>query len=320
MGLLILAVVILAPSLSSLIQQRQQIADQQKAVDELSAQVNDLKEQRARWNDPSYIRSQARDRLYYVMPGEVSYLVIDDRPPAAKAADDDPGQLETPEDPDRLDRHAVRLLHGRRSEPGDTGSARRHRDRTGQHSHPDPHPRRLNMTTPPFDPVTAEDIATVSAQLGRPARNVVGIAARCVCGRPTVVSTAPRLDDGTPFPTLYYLTHPAATAAMSQLEATQVMNEYNAMLEEDADLREQYAAAHEAYLADRESIAVVEEIAGISAGGMPVRVKCLHALGAHALAAGPGRQPHRRPRPRRAPTGRPPCASASSASMIRSRR
>ncbi|MFF1878615.1 septum formation initiator family protein [Leifsonia sp. NPDC058230] len=84
MGLLILAVVILAPSLSSLIQQRQQIGDQQKAVDELSAQVTDLKEQRTRWNDPSYIRSQARDRLYYVMPGEVSYLVIDDRPPAAK--------------------------------------------------------------------------------------------------------------------------------------------------------------------------------------------------------------------------------------------
>ncbi|WP_431277689.1 FtsB family cell division protein [Leifsonia poae] len=90
MGLLVVAVLILAPSLSSLIQQRQQIADQQKAVDALSAQVNGLKEQRARWNDPSYIRSQARDRLYYVMPGEVSYLVIDDRPPAAKAADNAP--------------------------------------------------------------------------------------------------------------------------------------------------------------------------------------------------------------------------------------
>jgi hypothetical protein len=57
------------------------------------------------------------------------------------------------------------------------------------------------MTRPPFDPVTDADIAAVSEQLGRPARNVVGIAARCVCGRPTVVSTAPRLDDGTPFPT-----------------------------------------------------------------------------------------------------------------------
>ena len=87
MGLLILAVVVLAPTAQSLISQRQQISDQQKAVDALSGQVADLKEQRARWNDPSYIRAQARDRLYYVMPGEVSYLVIDDRPPAAQTTD-----------------------------------------------------------------------------------------------------------------------------------------------------------------------------------------------------------------------------------------
>jgi hypothetical protein len=139
--------------------------------------------------------------------------------------------------------------------------------------------------------VTDEDIAVVSSQLGRPARDVVGIAARCVCGRPTVVSTAPRLADGTPFPTFYYLTHPAATAAMSALEATQVMVEYNDLLASDEEVRQQYAAAHEQYLADRESIAVVDEIAGISAGGMPSRVKCLHALAAHALAAGPGVNP-----------------------------
>lgn len=147
------------------------------------------------------------------------------------------------------------------------------------------------MTTPPFETVTAEDIRAVSAQLGRPARNVVGIAARCVCGAPTVVSTSPRLDDGTPFPTFYYLTHPAATAAVSALEATQVMNEYNDLLADDDALRSGYAEAHAAYLADRESIAVVPEIAGISAGGMPVRVKCLHALVGHTLAAGPGVNP-----------------------------
>ncbi|MET4638963.1 DUF501 domain-containing protein [Mycetocola sp. 2940] len=147
------------------------------------------------------------------------------------------------------------------------------------------------MTTPPFETVTADDIRAVSAQLGRPARNVVGIAARCVCGAPTVVSTAPRLDDGTPFPTFYYLTHPAATAAVSTLEATRVMNEFNDDLAADAELLAAYAAAHAAYLADRESIAVVPEIANISAGGMPVRVKCLHALVGHALAAGPGVNP-----------------------------
>ncbi|UFS59783.1 DUF501 domain-containing protein [Subtercola endophyticus] len=147
------------------------------------------------------------------------------------------------------------------------------------------------MTTPPFDAPTEADIATVSAQLGRPARNVLGIAARCVCGAPTVVATAPRLDDGTPFPTLYYLSHPAATAAMSDLEATQVMPELQDLLTSDEAVGDAYRAAHAQYLADRESIAIVLEIAGISAGGMPVRVKCLHALAAHALAAGPGVNP-----------------------------
>jgi len=147
------------------------------------------------------------------------------------------------------------------------------------------------VTTPPFDPPTERDVAVVSAQLGRPARDVVGISARCVCGNPTVVSTSPRLADGTPFPTFYYLTHPAATAAISQLEATQVMAEYNDLLAEDEQVREAYAAAHRAFLADRESVGSVPEIAGISSGGMPARVKCLHALAAHSLAAGPGVNP-----------------------------
>jgi hypothetical protein len=106
-----------------------------------------------------------------------------------------------------------------------------------------------------------------------------------------VVATAPRLEDGTPFPTLYYLSHPAATAALSFLEATQVMNEYNQMLADNEDLRAHYRSAHESFLADREMIGVVPELAGVSSGGMPVRVKCLHALAAHALAAGPGVNP-----------------------------
>jgi uncharacterized protein len=147
------------------------------------------------------------------------------------------------------------------------------------------------VSTPPFEAVSAEDVRIVSRQLGRPARDVIGIAARCACGAPTVVATAPRLADGTPFPTLYYLSHPAATAALSHLEATQVMNELNELLASDAELRERYAAVHRAYLADRESIRRVPELDGISAGGMPARVKCLHALAAHSLAAGPGVNP-----------------------------
>ncbi|MDR2996573.1 MAG: DUF501 domain-containing protein [Microbacterium sp.] len=146
------------------------------------------------------------------------------------------------------------------------------------------------MTTPPFAAPTPAEIAVVSAQLGRTARGVVGIAARCVCGNPTVVATSPRLDDGSPFPTFYYLTHPAATAAMSTLEAEHVMPELAAMLD-DEEVAAQYLRAHQAFLADRAQFGDVPEIAGVSSGGMPTRVKCLHALAGHALAAGPGVNP-----------------------------
>jgi uncharacterized protein len=147
------------------------------------------------------------------------------------------------------------------------------------------------VTTPPFPPVSETDLTVLRSQLGRPARNVVGIAARCVCGNPTVAATAPRLADGTPFPTFYYLTHPGATSALSTLEAGQVMRALAEELASNAALADAYQHAHESYLRDRERFGVVEEIEGISAGGMPTRVKCLHALAAHALAAGPGVNP-----------------------------
>ena len=146
------------------------------------------------------------------------------------------------------------------------------------------------MTTPPYSPVSDADLAVLRAQLGRPARGVIGIAARCVCGNPTVVATSPRLPDGSPFPTFYYLTHPAATAAMSTLEADHVMRELSDELA-DEEVAEAYQRAHEAYLRDRAAYGEPDEIAGISAGGMPSRVKCLHALAGHALAAGPGVNP-----------------------------
>ena len=147
------------------------------------------------------------------------------------------------------------------------------------------------MSRPPFAPVGERDVAVVSAQLGRPARDVVGIPARCVCGAPTVVATRPRLSNGTPFPTLYYLSHPAATAAVSRLEADGRMAEFTALLTEDSDLARQYRAAHEAYLSDRRTLLDVPEIDDYSAGGMPTRVKCLHALVGHSLAVGPGINP-----------------------------
>jgi hypothetical protein len=133
-----------------------------------------------------------------------------------------------------------------------------------------------------------DDIAAISRQLGRSPRGRMEVAYRCPCGDPAVVRTHPRLDDGSPFPTLYYLTCPRASAACSRLESGGVMRDMETRLTEDVDLRDSYIAAHETYLRERESLEYVEEISGVTAGGMPDRVKCLHVLLAHSLAVGPG--------------------------------
>lgn len=137
------------------------------------------------------------------------------------------------------------------------------------------------------EPMTAADEGAVTAQLQRSPRGVVGVAYRCPCGKPAVVATQPRLNDGSPFPTTYYLSCPRATSACSTLEAQGVMAEMAERLASDPELATAYRRAHEAYLADRNALGDVPEIAGVSAGGMPERVKCLHALVGHALAAGP---------------------------------
>jgi hypothetical protein len=139
--------------------------------------------------------------------------------------------------------------------------------------------------------MNAADEATVAAQLQRSPRGVMGIAYRCPCGKPAVVITSPRLPDGTPFPTTYYLTCPRAVAACSTLESQGLMAEMNHRLQHDHDLAVGYRRAHEQYLADREQLDSVPEIAAVSAGGMPDRVKCLHALVAHSLAVGNGVNP-----------------------------
>ena len=140
----------------------------------------------------------------------------------------------------------------------------------------------------PITKATPEDLEEMQHQLGRPMRDVLGIAARCVCGKPMVVQTSPRLSHGEPFPTFYYLTHPATSAALSGLEADGFMALLQEGLALDKELAANYLAAHESYLAEREEIDKVPELVGISAGGMPTRVKCLHALAAHSLAKGFG--------------------------------
>jgi hypothetical protein len=120
--------------------------------------------------------------------------------------------------------------------------------------------------------IEARDASTVERQLGRPPRGMRRVAHRCPCGLPDVVETSPRLDDGTPFPTLYYLTCPRARSAVGRLEAHGMMAEMTARLRSDADLATGYAAAHRAYVAAREAIEEVPEIAGVSAGGLSDRL------------------------------------------------
>ncbi|MCT7657315.1 DUF501 domain-containing protein [Mycobacterium deserti] len=137
--------------------------------------------------------------------------------------------------------------------------------------------------------VEQPDLDAVARQLGREPRGVLDIAYRCPNGEPGVVKTAPRLPDGTPFPTLYYLTHPVLTAAASRLESSGLMREMSERLQTDADVAAAYRRAHESYLAERDAIDPLGTT--FSGGGMPDRVKCLHVLIAHSLAKGPGVNP-----------------------------
>ena len=151
------------------------------------------------------------------------------------------------------------------------------------------------MTDPGPLAISPADAAAVAAQLGRPPRGWFSVAHRCRCGLPDVVQTAPRLPDGTPFPTLYYLTCPRASAAAGRLEASGMMAAMMARLATDETLRRAYQAAHLDYLARRDEAARACGIRPLpagtqSAGGMPTRVKCLHALMAHELAV-PGANP-----------------------------
>jgi hypothetical protein len=139
--------------------------------------------------------------------------------------------------------------------------------------------------------ISDDDVAAVEQQLGRRPRSIHEVGHRCPCGNPDVVTTEPRLDDGTPFPTTYYLTCPRAASRIGTLEASGLMKEMQDRLGTDPELAASYAAAHEAYLAARTAIGEVPEIAGTSAGGMPDRVKCLHVLAGQSLAQGRGVNP-----------------------------
>lgn len=137
--------------------------------------------------------------------------------------------------------------------------------------------------------ITPADREAVTAQLGRAPRALLSVVHRCPCGLPSVVRTHPRLPDGTPFPTLYYLTCRRLTGLVSTVEASGAMRTMTDRLACDPQLAQRYLAAHESYLAERDALEPLGT--QISAGGMPDRVKCLHVHVAHALARGPGHNP-----------------------------
>jgi hypothetical protein len=155
--------------------------------------------------------------------------------------------------------------------------------------------RKAGKGTASVERMDERDTVVVAAQLGREPRGVRAVAHRCPCGLPDVIETAPRLPDGTPFPTLYYLTCPKAASAIGTLEASGLMREMTARLATEPDLAERYRAAHRDYRRRRDAAARQDGLEPLpedtqTAGGMPDRVKCLHALVAHELAA-PGTNP-----------------------------
>ena len=132
-----------------------------------------------------------------------------------------------------------------------------------------------------MDGVAADERGVVEAQLGREPRGDVTVAVRCEYGLPMVVRTPPELESGEPFPTLYWLTCPLAIRDLSALEHAGRMRDLNARLGAEPALAHAYADAHERYRRDRDG---GDHGKDDSAGGMPGRVKCLHALYAHELA------------------------------------
>jgi hypothetical protein len=152
------------------------------------------------------------------------------------------------------------------------------------------------VTDSPPSYIDPAEVAAILAQITRRPRGIDSIGHRCPCGNPDVVTSAPRLPDGTPFPTTFYLTCPRAASRIGTLEGTHVRKQMQERLGTDEELAAAYRAAHERYLEHRAEVGAragleVPEIEGISAGGMPDRVKCLHVLAGQSLAMGRGVNP-----------------------------
>ena len=295
----VLAVLVVsyASSMRAYLQQRSHIDDLRSQIATSQKDITALEREKGRWKDDAFVETQARERFGWVLPGETSYQVID--------RDGKPLQRRQLADRSRLRGRpaARRLVEEGAQQPGDRRPPREGLHARDQHRpaarrrRPPPrrrageHPARRRPATHRGRGIDARDIAVVAAQLGRPPRSIHDVGHRCPCGNPDVVATEPRLDDGTPFPTTFYLTCPRAASMIGTLEASGLMREMTERLGDDEELAAAYRSAHESYLAARAAIGEVPEIAGVSAGGMPDRVKCLHVLAGQSLAQGRGVNP-----------------------------
>jgi uncharacterized protein len=133
---------------------------------------------------------------------------------------------------------------------------------------------------------TDSDRRIVERQLGRPVRGTWSVARRCHLDVPMVIESHPRMDDGTPFPTLFWLTCPVLVKRASRLEAAGRMNEMTARLARDSGLRSRLKRAIDRYKKRRAEHAPIAD-SGAPPGGGTDRVKCLHAHLAHELADPP---------------------------------
>ena len=291
-----LAVVVCAIALSLAYPVREYIA-QRRQIDQLQAQsqattaeLARLRAEAQRLNEPAYIEQQAQDRLHMCLPGASCYVIIGGRPTGVSSAV--AAAASTP--------WYERLWHSvRQADQGSAGEGSTSQGSTGQGS--THHGRPVKARRMPDDPAGAGDTAEAGMQRWSESSSAVRLGG-CVgwrtaapAGGLTWWRRRPGWTDGTPFPTLFYLTCPRAVAAVSRLESGGLMRDMQQRLAAEPALRAAQQAAHRDYVQRRSAAAAAAGVEPLppgmqSAGGLPDRVKCLHALVAHELAV-PGANP-----------------------------
>jgi hypothetical protein len=133
-----------------------------------------------------------------------------------------------------------------------------------------------------------DDREVIEIQIGRPQRADSEVVSRCHLGLPVVVRVPPLLDDGTPFPTLYWLTCPLAQTRIGRLEGAGGVRRMEGKVESDTTFAAALEAAHDSYRAERDSL--IPDASGPvptgGVGGTAKGVKCLHAHYAHTRSGG----------------------------------